>query len=203
MRNKYLSLILLLTVTFLASFIGGFVTSEFKEPWYSNLILSNFSPPSWLFAPVWTTLYIFMSIAIWRVWQKSFEVKLLKVYLTHLFFNISWDQVSDSLEQTPVKLANEEIEALKKDESFLSLSDLDKQDKTDEIREKYENSSRINPFRTSHVEDFNFWYFLIGIIGILYGSMSWQGSQAYNSSAKSASLPDIPSAMAIHASFPD
>ena len=81
---------------------------------------------------------------------------------------------------------NEEIEALKKDESFLSLSDLDKQDKTDEIREKYENSSRINPFRTSHVEDFNFWYFLIGIIGILYGSMSWQGSQAYNSSAKSA-----------------
>ena len=36
---------------------------------------------------------------------------------------------------------------------------LDKQYKTDEIREKYENSSRINPFRTSHVEDFNFWYF--------------------------------------------
>ena len=36
------------------------------------------------------------------------------------------------------------------------------------------------------MEDFNFWYFLIGIIGILYGSMSWQGSQAYNSSAKSA-----------------
>jgi benzodiazapine receptor len=90
MRNKYLSLILLLAITFLASFIGGFVTSEFKEPWYSNLILSNFSPPSWLFAPVWTTLYIFMSIAIWRVWQKTFEVKLLKVYLTHLFFNISW-----------------------------------------------------------------------------------------------------------------
>ena len=45
-----------------------------------------------------------------------------------LFFNIK-DQVSESLEQTPVKLANEEIEVLKKDDSFLSLSDLDKQNK--------------------------------------------------------------------------
>lgn len=127
-----------------------------------------------------------IAVIIADFFQGVFATVVLVVVALYLFFNISWDQVSDSLEQTPVKLANEEIEALKKDESFLSLSDLDKQDKTDEIREKYENSSRINPFRTSHVEDFNFWYFLIGIIGILYGSMSWQGSQAYNSSAKSA-----------------
>ena len=49
-----------------------------------------------------------------------------------------------------------------------------------------ENASLINPFKTSHVEDFNFWYFLIGVVGVLYGAMSWQGTQAYNSSAKSA-----------------
>jgi len=36
------------------------------------------------------------------------------------------------------------------------------------------------------VEDFNFWYFLIGIIGVMYGALSWQGSQGYNSSAKNA-----------------
>ncbi|MCB2201024.1 sodium:solute symporter [bacterium] len=46
--------------------------------------------------------------------------------------------------------------------------------------------SLINPFDTSHVKDFNFWYFLIGIFGVIYGAMSWQGTQAYNSSARNA-----------------
>ncbi|MEZ5357721.1 MAG: sodium:solute symporter [Candidatus Zixiibacteriota bacterium] len=49
-----------------------------------------------------------------------------------------------------------------------------------------QDASLINPFKTSQVEDFNFWYFLIGIVGVIYGTMSWQGTQAYNSSAKSA-----------------
>ncbi|NIM00571.1 MAG: sodium:solute symporter [Acidobacteria bacterium] len=49
-----------------------------------------------------------------------------------------------------------------------------------------ENASMINPFKTSHVEDFNFWFFLIGVFGYVYGVMSWQGTQAYNASATSA-----------------
>lgn len=46
--------------------------------------------------------------------------------------------------------------------------------------------SMINPFETSNMRDFNFWYFLIGVIGFVYNTMSWQGTQAYNASAKSA-----------------
>jgi solute:Na+ symporter, SSS family len=49
-----------------------------------------------------------------------------------------------------------------------------------------DNASLINPFHTSQVKDFNFWYFLIGVFGYLYGAMSWQGIQAYNSSAETA-----------------
>jgi len=49
-----------------------------------------------------------------------------------------------------------------------------------------QEASLINPFHTSQVEDFNFWYFLVGIFGVLYGTMSWQGTQGYNASAKSA-----------------
>ncbi len=49
-----------------------------------------------------------------------------------------------------------------------------------------EQASLINPFKTSHIEDFNLWYFLIGVVGVIYGVLSWQGTQAYNSSAKSA-----------------
>lgn len=48
------------------------------------------------------------------------------------------------------------------------------------------DASLINPFKTSQVEDFNFWYFIIGLIGFVYNFLSWQGTQAYNSSAKSA-----------------
>ncbi|MFC2158121.1 sodium:solute symporter [Acidobacteriota bacterium] len=48
------------------------------------------------------------------------------------------------------------------------------------------DASLINPFQTSQVEDFNFWYFLIGLIGFVYNTMSWQGHQAYNASARSA-----------------
>jgi solute:Na+ symporter, SSS family len=48
------------------------------------------------------------------------------------------------------------------------------------------NASLINPFHTSQVRDFNFGYFLIGVFGYLYGAMSWQGTQAYNSSAETA-----------------
>lgn len=48
------------------------------------------------------------------------------------------------------------------------------------------NASLVNPFKTSQVDDFNFWYFLIGLIGFVYNFMSWQGTQAYNASAKSA-----------------
>ncbi|MBC8180439.1 sodium:solute symporter [candidate division KSB1 bacterium] len=48
------------------------------------------------------------------------------------------------------------------------------------------NASLINPFKTNQVDDFNFWYFIIGLIGFVYNFMSWQGTQAYNASAKSA-----------------
>ncbi|MDH7603463.1 MAG: hypothetical protein QHH13_01015 [Melioribacter sp.] len=49
-----------------------------------------------------------------------------------------------------------------------------------------ENASLINPYKTSEVPDFNFWYFLINVVGVIYGKMSWQGSQGFYSSAKSA-----------------
>ena len=77
-KNKYLSLGLILLVTFSASAIGSFVTYFYKEPWYSEIILPGFNPPSWVFGPVWTTLYVLMSIAIWLAWRKTLEKKLLQ-----------------------------------------------------------------------------------------------------------------------------
>ena len=89
-KNKYLSLILILIITFAASAIGGFTTSAFKEPWYSQIILPSFNPPSWVFGPVWTILYILMSLASWSAWMKTKEIHILKIYFIHIFFNSIW-----------------------------------------------------------------------------------------------------------------
>ena len=47
-----------------------------------------------------------------------------------------------------------------------------------------DEASLLNPFKTSKTEDFNFWYFFIGMIGIWYGKLSWQGPQGSYTSAK-------------------
>ncbi len=89
-KNKYLSLTFILFITFLASGIGGYTTATFKEPWYSQIILPSFNPPSWVFGPVWTVLYILMSVAIWRIWINYYDNKILNLYFFHLFFNMIW-----------------------------------------------------------------------------------------------------------------
>jgi len=106
MRNKYLSLFIILIITFVASAIGGFTTSQFKEPWYSSLTLSPYNPPSWVFGPVWTTLYVFMSLAIWKVWTKLYETKILIIYFIHILFNASWSVVFFGFHEILLSLIN-------------------------------------------------------------------------------------------------
>ncbi len=105
-KNKYLSLFLILLITLTASAIGGFTTTFFKEPWYSEIILPDFNPPSWVFAPVWTTLYIMMSVAIWKIWKNSFDLKILKLYFIHLIFNGSWSIIFFGFHQIGLALIN-------------------------------------------------------------------------------------------------
>ena len=105
-KNKYLSLIILLLVTFIAPVIGSYVTSVFKEPWYSEIIQPSFNPPSWVFPPVWSTLYVMMSIAIWRVWIAFFNSRILKLYFFHLFFNCIWSIIFFGFHQIGLALIN-------------------------------------------------------------------------------------------------
>ena len=93
MNNKYLSLFIILTITFLASAIGGFTTSAFKEPWYSQLTLAPFNPPAWVFGPVWTTLYFMMAVAAWLIWKRGGwkqQRRPLIIFLTQLVLNSLW-----------------------------------------------------------------------------------------------------------------
>ena len=99
MIKKYKSLILILSVTFISSSIAGYVTRINIDPWYQSLNRLPISPPDWIFAPVWTTLYAFMSIAIWIVYEKTkvsepnFSKKIIKIYFYHLVINLTWSFV--------------------------------------------------------------------------------------------------------------
>ena len=93
-KNKFLSFLIFGFVTFSASFIGSIATITSKEPWYSSLNKSGLNPPDWVFAPVWTTLYLFMTIATWSAWHKNYkDLNIIYIYLMHLFFNTTWSIV--------------------------------------------------------------------------------------------------------------
>jgi tryptophan-rich sensory protein len=75
-------------------------TISFKEPWYSELVKSNYNPPDWIFAPVWTTLYLMMTLAIWFYWHsKNREMNTIYIYFIHIVFNTTWSIVFFGLHQ--------------------------------------------------------------------------------------------------------
>ena len=93
-KNKFLTFMSFLLVTFGASAIGSLATINYKEPWYSLLNKPAFNPPDWVFGPVWTTLYLMMTLAIWLFWHsKNKDKNTVYVYLIHLVFNTTWSVV--------------------------------------------------------------------------------------------------------------
>ena len=100
LKNKFLSFILFGLITYSASVIGGLVTLGFKEPWYSLINKPTFNPPSWVFAPVWTALYLMMTIAIWLFWHsRNREMNTIYIYFIHIVLNTTWSIVFFGLHQ--------------------------------------------------------------------------------------------------------
>lgn len=68
MKIKFLPLILFIAVTQLAGFLGAVFTTSAIPTWYQNINKPAFTPPGWVFAPVWTILYLMMAVAVYLVW---------------------------------------------------------------------------------------------------------------------------------------
>lgn len=51
--------------------VGGLATAAGRDGWYQALAKPPLTPPDWVFAPVWTTLYVLMGIAVWRIWRQG------------------------------------------------------------------------------------------------------------------------------------
>ena len=74
-----------LALPFVAGAIGSYFTFPNIVGWYASLVKPSFSPPNWIFGPVWTGLYILMGISLYLVWKKY-----LKLFLLHLGLNAFW-----------------------------------------------------------------------------------------------------------------
>ena len=95
--NKYLKLILSILFCLFVGFAGSLATTPSIPTWYATLNKPFFSPPNWLFGPVWTLLYIFMGISLYLIWSKPKKLKI--IFFTQLFLNFLWSLIFFGLHQ--------------------------------------------------------------------------------------------------------
>ena len=71
---------------------GSVFTVSSIPAWYAVLNKPFFSPPNWIFGPVWTILYILMGISLYFLWisKKKEKIKVIKLFLIQLMLNLFW-----------------------------------------------------------------------------------------------------------------
>lgn len=108
--RSFLRLIVAIVTAQLAGAIGSVFTVSAIPAWYATLTKPALNPPSWVFGPVWTLLYILMGVAAFLVWQKGWErrdVKIaLSVYGAQLALNALWSIVFFGLQSPGLALVN-------------------------------------------------------------------------------------------------
>ncbi|EIJ37669.1 TspO/MBR family protein [Galbibacter orientalis] len=97
MSKKLTRILIAVVVCLVVGFLSGFATQSSVDTWYPTLNKPSFNPPNWIFAPVWTILYIIMGISAGIVWARGFYHLWVKTALYHfgfqLLFNAMWSIV--------------------------------------------------------------------------------------------------------------
>lgn len=93
--NNSLKLPLSIILAVLIGALGSLFTTSSIETWYTTLTKPSFNPPSWLFAPVWTILYILMGISFWLIWKSHSPEKkrAMGLFIVQLLLNGIWSPV--------------------------------------------------------------------------------------------------------------
>jgi benzodiazapine receptor len=92
--TQAIALIVAVLLPLLVGVLGSVFTIDAVRSWYPTLARPSFAPPSWVFGPVWTTLYVSMGVASWLVWRRGFARpdvrRALMLYAVQLAFNLGW-----------------------------------------------------------------------------------------------------------------
>lgn len=93
MKN-WMKLIISLAIPQIVAAVGAYFTITETGTWYQTIAKPSWQPPSWLFAPVWTTLYIMMGIAFYLVWKSNQPIEKKRpamiLWIFQLVFNLAW-----------------------------------------------------------------------------------------------------------------
>ena len=94
-RKKILSIAFCVSLPLIIGIFSGFVTRNEmgNGTWYQSLAKPSFNPPAFIFAPVWTILYLLMGISLFRIWNKKQDPNRkngLIIFAVQLFFNFWW-----------------------------------------------------------------------------------------------------------------
>ncbi|WP_413463690.1 TspO/MBR family protein [Arthrobacter sp. SO3] len=95
MGPQLLGLLAFLAASALVAGLGGLATANNVNGWYATADKAPWSPPNWLFGPVWSVLYTAMAVAAWLVWRKRAEATrpALTAYAVQLVLNLLWTPV--------------------------------------------------------------------------------------------------------------
>jgi len=103
--NKILKLIAAILLCQGAGIAGSFFNIASIPTWYTTINRPFFNPPNWIFAPVWTTLFVLMGISLYLVWAKGFKEGKIKTAMTifgiQLGLNVLWSALFFGL-QSPM-----------------------------------------------------------------------------------------------------
>jgi translocator protein len=95
-RESWVSLVPFVVVCFAAAGIGSLFTATSVKTWYAQLRRPEWTPPNWIFGPVWTTLYLLMAISAWLVWRSTSGPDArpaLTLFTVQLVLNSLWSLV--------------------------------------------------------------------------------------------------------------
>ena len=98
----------LLAASFVVAFVGGLASTTGVDGWYSAADKPPWTPPNWLFGPVWTVLYTAMAVAAWLVWRRwgwHGARAALILYGAQLALNAIWTPLFFGAEQLWLGLA--------------------------------------------------------------------------------------------------
>ena len=93
--NKISRIAIVVIICLAIGYLSGMVTRASITTWYPTLVKPSFNPPNWIFAPVWTSLYVMMGVAAGLIWnqittQKAAVTKALQFFIIQLVLNALW-----------------------------------------------------------------------------------------------------------------
>ncbi|MBN8544971.1 MAG: tryptophan-rich sensory protein [Ignavibacteria bacterium] len=91
--NKFLKILVAVSIPLLVGSIAGLATTPNIKSWYMYLNKPVFSPPNWIFGPMWSLLYILMGVGLYLIWESEkggLRTRALKVFFIQLAFNFAW-----------------------------------------------------------------------------------------------------------------